>query len=285
MKFLNRFILGSLVLALALSLCAGTADAASKKSKKSTKKESKKKKEAKKEARHEAASPKKFVLGTNTMGRAGLFYGDSSEVAETGKWEGALHVTYSSPASGFSNFSVPLGVHLGVAENFELSGALVLNAMSSPDITLPILGTIAGGTSTTLGVDLGGKYRIVGKASGMAFSLGGDILMTDGYAVLTPRGTITYLTEGGLYLNGDFGVHISDPTTYVSFDAGVGVPFSSKFAGIVEIGANQLGDAGSVLGGGIRAGLGENAKLQAMLGIPLNGGGVQIGAGVILASN
>ena len=284
MKFLNRFMLGSLVLALALSLCAGTADAASKKSKKSTKKEAKKevKKEKKREARREAASEKHFVTGTNTMGRAGLFYGDTSSVAETGKWEGSLHVTYWSP--GYDSFSVPLGAHLGIAENFELSGALVLNSVSYPSITF--LGTtIGGGSSTTLGIDLGGKYRIVGKASGMAFSLGGDVYMEDGHTVATPRGTLTFETTSGLLLNGDVGIHISDPTTWVSFDAGVGVPFSNKFAGIVEIGANQLGDSGSVLGGGIRAGLGDNAKVQALLGIPLNGGGVQIGAGIILGSN
>jgi hypothetical protein len=86
-----------------------------------------------------------------------------------------------------------------------------------------------------------------------------------------------------MLLNGDLGLHISTGT-YVSVDAGLGYPFSNTFTGIVEIGANQGGNGNSLLSGGVRIGTSDNLKFQALLGIPLNGGGVQLGGGIILSN-
>ncbi len=293
MKLWSRLILGGLTLALALSLNVVTADAAtSSKKKSSTKKETKKKKnekkkEAKKEARHSSGESKTFVSGSNTSCRSGLFYGDSSNVADMKKFEGSVNIGFSSPASGWSNIPIQFGGQYGIAKNLELSAAGILSITSSPSYTIGPL--TFGGSTSSFALDFGGKYHVAGTNSNSPdFSLGGDVLIptyTGGQVIFTPRGTITYTTTGGLVLNGDCGVHITNPTTYVSFDAGIGVPVSSKLSVIGEIGANQGGFTASMLAGGVRAALGENAKLQAQLGIPLNGGGVMVGAGLSIAAN
>lgn len=290
MRFWNRLVVAGLALALALSLGASSADAAAKKTskKKETKKEAPKK-ETKREVRHSSGASSKFVSGTNTIGRAGLFYADTADVAAVGQVEGSAHITYQSfGPSGFTTtmLGFPVGAHFGAAKNIDLSAAILLNLVSTPSFTFgPV--TIPGGSSTNFSIDLGGKYRIAGGNKSPDFSIGGDIMIptyTGGQVIVSPRGVVSYELEGGLLLNGDVAINITNPTTYVSVDAGVGVPLGDKFSAIAEIGANQLGNAGSVLGGGVRADL-SGIKLQALLGIPLNGGSVQLGAGIILASN
>lgn len=286
---MKKLVLGLFALVMTLAFCAAPASAASSKKKKETKKKEEKKKEEKKETKksesHSTGS-KHYLSGTNTMGRSGLFFADDSEVAGVGKIEGSAHLTYSSPASGFNNLSIPFGAHFGIAENFELSAAGVLGIFDTPSFTFgPI--TIPGSSASSFGIDLGGKYKLHLKGEGAKpeISLGGDVLIptNGGSAVATPRGTVSYtLSQSGLYLNGDLGVHIST-ATYVSFDAGAGYPFSNNLTGIVEIGANQSGNGGSLLAGGVRAGA-DHFKFQGFLGIPLNGGGVLLGGGIIVAN-
>jgi hypothetical protein len=280
-----------LALTLALSLGAGVADAAPKKSKKKEmKKEAEMKKAAKKEVRRSSGGSHKFISGTNTLGRAGLFYGDTADVMPLNQVEGSAHLTFqSSGPSGFTttNFGIPVGAHFGVAKNIDLSAALLLNIISTPSSTVPGLGTVGGGSSTSFGIDVGGKYKIdSGSRNVPDFSVGADIMIptqAGGQVVVSPRGVVSYVLEGGLLLNADVAINIST-VTYVSVDAGVGIPVGREFSVIAEIGANQMGNGGSILGGGVRVDL-DGIKLQGGLGIPLNGGGVQILGGVILASN
>ena len=286
--------MGSLVAGLALSLCVTSADAATKTTtkKKAEKKKETKKKETKKTKSYESSKPKhqsaakRFVTGTNTMGRSGLLYGDTSDVASVGQIEGSAHLTYSSNGPSVlstSDVGLPIGGHFGITDNFELSAAAIFDFLS---VSSSLPGITLSGSTTNFALDFGGKYRIHTKTDGLNFSLGGDLLIptnAGGQVVVTPRGTVSYTLAGGLLLNGDMGLHIST-ATYVSFDAGVGLPVSDKFSIIGEIGANQMGNYGSVLAGGVRAGLSDSFKLQGLLGIPLNGGGVVIGAGIILAS-
>lgn len=287
MKLMKRIVLGVFALALALAFCVTPADAATKSSKKKTEKKAEKKEEKKSEPKHmshSSSGSNTYLSGTNTWGRSGLLFADTSEVAGIGNIEGAAHLTYSSPASGFSNVNIPFGGHFGVANNLELSAAGVIGIFSSPAVT--ILGFTYGGDVSTFGIDLGAKYKIDLKGNGPtpSLSVGGDILIptNGGSAIVTPRGTISYTLNNGMLLNGDVGIHIAGGS-YVSVDAGVGVPLSNNFTGIVELGANQAGNGGSMLGGGVRVGSGQ-FKFQGLLGIPLNGGGVQIGGGVILGS-
>ena len=290
MKLWTRVAVSFLALAFAVGLAASPADAASKKSKKETKKESKK--EVKKETRHEtrhSSGSKRFITGTNTIGRAGLFFGDTSDVAAVGQVEGSAHLTYwSFGPSGYAttDIGLPVGAHFGVAKNLDLSGAIILNFISVPSVTVPGFGTVGGGSTTNFALDLGGKYRIAGGSKSPDFSIGGDIMVptqTGGQVIVSPRGVVSYTLESGLLLNGDVAINISS-ATYASFDGGVGVPVGSNLSIIGEIGANQSGNGGSMLGGGVRADL-SGIKLQGLLGIPLNGGGVQLGGGIVLASN
>lgn len=283
MKLWSRFVLGSLVLALAFAVCVSPAAAASKK----------KKKEEKRETKHESSSyegpSKRYLSGTDLEGRSGLFYGQTSQVAAKNAWEGSLHATWQSPASGFNYFGFPLGAHFGIAENLDLAVGASLNILSIPGITNPFTGqTIGGGTSSNFTIQGGAKYHIAGEnRNSPDFSVGGTIYVptyTGGQVVVMPEGTCTYvIAKNGLLLNGDFGIGISS-TTYVKVDGGVGYPFSSKVTGIAEIGANQAGYLGSMFAFGGRFDLGGSTKAQALLGVPLNGGGVLLGAGIILAS-
>lgn len=270
-------------LALTLALSLGVANA--KDAKKGKKKASEKKIVKKDESKPKVA----YVSGTNLSSRAGLFFGDTSEVAKVGKWEGSADITYYSPTANWSNVAIPFGFHFGAAENVDVSVGAQLWSLSSPTyvVDVPYIGNVTRGGSSTLFDLMGGaKYRIAGNRETPDFSVGGylSIPTNGGNVVFTPEGTVTYILTSGLLLNGDMGIHISNGT-FVSCDAGVGYPFSDKLTGIAEIGANQYSYqvGGSFLGAGIRAKL-DTVKLQALLGVPLNGGGVLIGGGIILAS-
>ena len=282
---MKKLVLGLFALVMTVAFCAGPANAASKKKKTETKKEEKKETKKSENRSSSSGSSKHYLSGTNTWGRSGLLLGDTSEVAGVGSIEGAAHLTYSSPASGYSNLDIPFGGHFGVAENLELSAAGEFLIFDTPSYTFGPF-TIPATSSSSFAIDLGGKYKIKLKGDGPKpdLSVGGDVLIptSGGSAIFTPRGTVSYTLNNGMLLNGDLGIHISTGT-YVSFDAGVGYPFSNNLTGIAEIGANQAGNGGSELAGGVRVGA-DQFKFQALLGIPLNGGGVMIGGGVILAS-
>ncbi|HVZ80869.1 MAG TPA: hypothetical protein VHE12_08730 [bacterium] len=270
---MKKLVLGLFALVMTLAFCAVPANAAtSKKKKKETKKEEKK--ETKKAESHSMSAPKHYLSGTNTWGRSGLLFGDTADVAALRTIEGSAHLLYSSPVSGVNNFGIPFGGHFGIADNVELSAAGDLELQSA-----------TGYSSSIFLLDLGGKYKFHTKNENLGLALGGDVLIPTsggGSAIVTPRGVVSYTLPSGMLVNGDMGIHISS-ATYVSVDAGLGYPFSNNFTGMVEIGANQNGNGGSVLGAGFRAGA-DQFKFQGLLGIPLNGGGVVIGGGIILAS-
>ncbi len=290
MKFLNRLLLASLAVIFAMSLCvtAATAQTSSSKKKKKAAVAAEIKAEKKAEKK---AERKKIISGTNLDGRAGLFFADTSDVAPVGQWQGSLHATWSSPAASFNSFSFPLGAHYGAAPNVDLSAGVRLDLLSEPSYTIGgydgIPQQTLGGSSTDFTVLLGGKYKIAANSKDMPdFSVGGIIYIptyTGGDVVFMPKGTVTYVLPSGLLLNGDFGIGISS-ATYVECDGGVGFPVSRQVTLIGEIGANQYGNADSQLALGARFDL-SGTKLQALLGVPLNGGGVLLGAGIILASN
>ncbi len=274
MKLFTRLMVGGLALALVLSLGAGTANAAAKKKKKAVKVETKTVRKAKKE----------YISGTNLEGRAGLFYADTSEVAAKNTVEGSVHFTYSSPGPSVDQIMIPVGAHFGVDNNFELSACVKPWIISEPSVTI---GSITiGGSSTNFLLDVGGKYKIASENRETPdFAVGGVIYIptwSGGNVVVMPEGTCSYVLDNGLLLNGDVGIGIGN-TSYVKLDGGVGFPVSPKVTLIGEIGANQDGYMGSVFAAGARFAL-QDVKLQALIGAPLNGGDVLIGAGLILAS-
>ncbi len=284
MKLFNRLVLLSLAVIFALGLCVSQANADSSTTHKT------KKKNADTRASGSSKALKNVVTGTNLEGRAGLFYGDTSEVAKVGQWEGTLHATWWSPYATYNDFSFPLGAHFGAADNVDLSAGVKLNLATSPSVNVPATpftpAYSSGGSTTNFEVLLGGKYKIKGTTSDMPdYSVGGVIYIptSGGSVVVMPKGTVTYVLPSGLLLNGDVGIGIST-VTYVEVDGGVGFPVSNKITLIGELGANQFGYADSQLGLGARFALGGTTKAQALLGVPLSGGGVLLGAGIILAS-
>jgi hypothetical protein len=283
MKVLNRLVLVSLAVVFAVSLCVSPANAAPKK---------------KKPAPEATPAPvkkrvklvKEYITGTNLEGRAGLFYGDTSAVAPVGQWQGSLHATWWAPFASYNDFSFPLGAHFGAAKDVDLSAGVKLNLQTSPSVNYPATpftpAYSTGGSTTNFEVLLGGKYKIKAQNSETPdFSVGGIIYIptNGGDVIVMPKGTVTYVLPSGLLLNGDVGIGIST-VTYVEIDGGVGFPVSDKITLIGEIGANQFYYADSQLGLGARFALGGTTKAQALLGVPLSGGGVLLGAGIILAS-
>lgn len=285
MRLWSRFFVVVTALTLALSLSVAPAQAAKKK-------KEKEKKETKRESKSTSyeAPRKHYLTGTDLEGRSGLFYGQTSDVAATGAWEGSLHATWQSPASGYDYFGFPIGAHFGIDKDLELSLGARLDVESIPSFT--IFGVTYGGSSSIFTIQGGAKYHIAGEGRNAPdFSVGGTLYVptySGGQVVVMPEGTVSYILKNGLLLNGDFGVGISN-VSYVKFDGGVAYPFSPKVTGIAEIGANQgtLGASGygnSMFAVGGRFALGDSTKAQALLGVPLNGGGVVLGAGIILAS-
>jgi len=271
MKFWNRLVVGLVALALGLSLSLGDAMAASSKSKKkdTKKKEEKKKKETR---RSEPSGPRTYLTGTNTSGKSGLIFSETAHVVEMNQLQGSVHLTATLPTGG-SIIGIPFGGAYGIAKNFEIS------ASGSPSFFDP-------GGFSTFNLTFGGKYKFDLKGSDATkVALGADVVISlDGLdAVFIPRGNISHTLASGVLLNGQMGIGISTGT-YVEASAGAGIPFSSNFTGLVEIGANQLGNGGSVLAGGVRVGQ-ESFKFQALIGIPLEGNGVILGGGIVLASN
>lgn len=272
MRLWSRFFVIVTALTLALSLSVAPAQAAKKK------KKEKEKKETKREAKSTSyeAPRKHYLTGTDLEGRSGLFYGQTSDVAATGAWEGSLHATWQSLYAGVDYFGFPIGAHFGLDKNLEMSLGASLNLLSVPGLT-----------DTHFTIQGGAKYRIAGEGRNAPdFSVGGTLYVptyTGGEVVFMPEGTCTYTLKNGLTLNGDFGIGISG-TTYVKLDGGVAYPLSPKVTGIAEIGANQATYQDSMFAIGGRFALGDSTKAQALLGVPLNGGGVLIGAGIILAS-
>lgn len=288
MKNWNRWILGGSIMILALSFCVGTSYAAQKKKKKAVEEETT-------TTIERTIQPSKhYLTGANLDGRSGLFYGDTSEVAREGAWEGSAHLTYQSIGyynSSESLIGIPVGAHFGIAKDFELSAGAQLDIDSFPSYTYrspyyPFTEvTVAGGSSTYFTVMGGAKYRFAGDRDMPDFSFGGNIRIptyTGGQVVVMPEGTVTYTLTNGLLLNGDMGVGISN-TTYIKADIGAGYPISEQVTGIAEIGANQAGYTGSVFAFGVRAAI-SDIKFQGLVGVPLNGGSVLVGGGIILAS-
>jgi hypothetical protein len=293
MKLLNHLMVGSLVLTLSMSLFISTASAETSKKKKkaATPAQAEKKVEKKK-----SAPVKKVISGTNLEGRSGLFYADTSAVAPKNEGEGAIHATWTSPYSGANNFVIPVGGHLGMGDRFEISGTARLMLQTAPSYTtteylpplyLPQQVTLGGGSSTNFMINAGAKYAIPGENRETPdFSVGGQLYIptyTGGQVVVMPYGTCTYVLPAGLLLNGQLGIAISS-TTYVVLDGGVAYPISPKISLIGELGANNWAFLyrDSELALGARFAASENMKVQALLGVPLNGGGVLLGAGLIL---
>jgi hypothetical protein len=274
MKLWNGIVTSGLAGAMILCLFAGRADAAPKKRTVAIK------------AAGSFDSSKQYLSGTNLDGRSGLFYGDTSEVARDGQIEGSAHLTFQS--IGYYNvsqsvFTIPAGAHFGIAPDFELSAGAELSIFSYPSYRIGPW-DFGGGSSTNVIVFGGGKYRFAGDREMPDFSFGGTIRIptSGGSIVVMPEGTVTYVLNNGLLLNGDIGVGISN-TTYVKADVGAGYPISPQVTGIAEIGANQIAYTGSVFAFGIRAAVSE-FKLQGLVGVPLTGGGVIIGGGIILGT-
>jgi hypothetical protein len=265
MKLWHGFVSSGLAGALFLCFCVGTGNAAA----------AKKRAAAIKPAESQYSS-KQYLPGTNLDGRSGLFWGDTSEVAADGQVEGSVHLTYQNSGNehfSVSNFLIPGGAHFGIAPNFELSAGAQLGIVS-----------FEGGSSTDVLVIGGAKYRFAGDREMPDFSFGGTVRIptSGGSIVVMPEGTVTYVLDNGLLLNGDVGIGISEGT-YVKADVGAGYPISPQVTGIAEIGANQVGNGGSVFAFGVRAALSE-VKLQGMVGVPLSGGGAIIGGGIILGT-
>lgn len=294
MKLWNRLMLVGLVLALAMSLFVTTASAQTSKKKKKTVATAVATPVAKKKA---VAPVKKIVTGTNLEGRSGLFYGDTSSVAPKDVVEGSIHVIAELGTD--TNFLFPVGGHYGLGDNLEVSAGVKpwINSYTTPGTPAIVIGgvtlypAVAGKTYTNsdLIINGGAKYAIPATNREMPdFSIGGQVYIptyTGGVFVVQPYGTVTYVLHNGLLLNGEFGIGICS-ATYVVFDGGVAYPITPKITVIGEIGANQggFGYADSELAGGARFDIGGDAKVQALIGVPFNGGGVVLGAGLILAS-
>lgn len=228
-----------------------------------------------------AAPAKDVATGTNLEGRAGLIYGDTSDVAGVGRMNGGVFLTYQSyGVAGFSGsfFNIPGGIRFGIEKDLELSlgGNAMINSYPDPP----------GGSDTFFNARAGFKYRIAGKRNAPDFSLGGDVTLpvspTFGSTVIIgPRGTVSYVLKNGLLLNGDMGIIFATNggSAYVRLDLGAAYPFSDKVTGIASLGANQAGQGGSVFSAGARFNL-TNIDVLAFLGAPLNGGNVVLGGGI-----
>lgn len=281
MRLWNGIVAGGFVGALVLCLCTGQADAATKKRVTATK------------PAGSAYSLKQYLSGTNLEGRSGLFWGDTSEVAGEGQIEGSAHMTYQTAGNqsySISLFTIPVGAHFGLAPDFELSAGAQLGIVSTPSYTIhipPFPDIVFEGETTTNVLVMGGaKYRFPGNRQMPDFSFGGVVYIPTfegGQVLVMPQGTVSYMLDMGLFLNGNIGIGISN-STYVMADVGAGYPISNQITGIAEIGANQAGNGGSVFAFGIRAAL-SDIKLQCLLGIPMNGGNVLIGGGIILGTH
>jgi hypothetical protein len=291
MKLWTRLVVAGLALVLALGLGIGAAQAQTSKTKKKKKKATVVTTYGERKAAEERSKPRSYLTGTNLWGRAGLLYGDTSDVARVGQVEGSAFFTYQSLTSitvgnysaGTNMIGIPFGAHYGAAKDVDIYASGDWRNISS-STNFP--GATAGPSQSAFNINFGGKYRIAApNVNTPDFSVGGDITIptnTGGQVVFTPKGTCTYILESGMVLNGEFGVGIST-VTYVLADAGVGIPFAEKFLAIGELGASQYGYLNSMLGLGVRANF-SGTKLQALLGIPLNGYGAQIGVGIILGS-
>jgi hypothetical protein len=287
MKLLNRWVLGGLTLALALSLCAGPADAASKKKKK---KEVVKKEEH--HARHEMMGGQPMpIAGLNLSGKPGYFFADTASVLNQGQIAGAAHVSFDSWGSAFQ---IPVGVSYGITDKITVN---VNTAFYS-----------AGGFSGLNYLGFGAKYGFmdVGHnknldiAAGVDFAVGA--LYTNIYGTdfaFDPYGVVTYTFADGFQLNGKLGLYIqtynysfdgfnlSGSWSYFQFDLGAAYPFDKDLTGIAELATNGVVAAGGVGGTPLIVGIrtGHDVQLQAFGGLDLGGTvGLIVGGGVVLLS-
>jgi len=282
MKLLNRWVLGGLTLALALSLCAGPADAASKKKKK--------KEEVKKEERHarmEAMGGQPMpIAGLNIDGKPGYFFADTASVLRQGQIAGAAHLTFDTWGN---QFQVPIGVSFGITDK------ITVNVNTS-------FYSVSGGSGLNL-LGFGGKYAFVDVghdknlniAAGLDFAVGPlSSALGTGIFGFDPYGVVTYTFADGLQLNGKLGLYIqtfsigpiSGSYSFFQFDLGAAYPFDKDLTGIAELATNGVvagGLGGTPLLVGIRTG--HDVQLQAFGGLDLGGAvGLFVGGGLTLFS-
>ncbi len=282
MKLLNRWVLGGLTLALALSLCAGPADAASKKKKK--------KEEVKKEERHarmEAMGQPMPISGLNISGKPGYFFADTASVLRQGQIAGNAHVTFDTWGN---QFQVPFGVSYGITDKITVN---VNTAFYS----------VTGGSGLNY-LGFGGKYAFtdVGHnknlniAAGLDFAVGPlSNSLGSGVFGFDPYGVVTYTFADGLQLNGKLGLYIqtynfggiSGSWSYFQMDLGAAYPFDKDLTGIAELATNGVVVAGGLGGTPLLVGIrtGHDVQLQAFGGLDLGGTvGLLVGGGLTLFS-
>ena len=283
MKLLNRWVLGGLTLALALSLCAGPADAASKKKKK--------KEEMKREVHHALMESRGLmpIAGLNISGKPGYFFADTASVLNNGQLAGAAHLTFDTWGN---QFQVPFGVSYGITDKITVN---VNTAFYS----------VSGGSGLNY-LGFGGKYGFgqvlkdsklaLNIAAGLDFAVGplSNSLGT-GIFGFDPYGVATLTFPDGLQLNGKLGLYIqtynfggfSGSWSYFQLDLGVAYPFDKDLTGIAELDTNGVVVAGGVGGTPLIVGIrtGHDVQLQAFGGLDLGGTvGLLIGGGVVLLS-
>ena len=294
MKLPNRWFLGCLTLALALSLCAGTANAASKK---------KKKKEVeKKEARHERRMMEGLrpIEGGNLAGQPGYFYAPTAKTLDQGQIMGAAHLTFDTAGNVLQ---VPIGGTYGITDKIQVNVNTSFYAV--------------GGASGIYNINFGGKYGFgnvlkdststLDIAAGIDFGIGP--LTNFGYGTSSfafdPYGVATFTLQDGLQFNGKLGLYVtsysvsytspfppyatttaSTSYSYFQLDLGVAYPFDKDLTGIAELATN--GVIGGITGGtplivGIRTG--HDVQFQAFGGLDLNyTAGLLVGGGIVLVS-
>jgi hypothetical protein len=284
MKQLNRWFLGGLTLVLALSLCAGPANAASKK---------KKKKEVVHHVRHEMMESRlEPIAGGNISGQPGYFYAPTAATLNQGQIMGAAHIMFDTVGNAFQ---IPFGATYGITDKIQVN---VNTAF------------YAAGASGLYYLNFGGKYGFgnvlknsdstLDIAAGVDFGIGP---LTDyGYGTSSfgfdPYGVATFTFPDGFQLNGKLGLYVTSYSysfegysasysySYFQFDLGAAYPFDKDLTGIAELATNGIINGavgGTPLIVGIRTG--HDVQFQAFGGIDLNyTAGLLVGGGIVLVS-
>jgi hypothetical protein len=291
MKQLNRWFLGGLTLVLALSLCAGPANAASKK---------KKKKEVEHHVRHEMMEGLRPIEGANLGGQPGYFYAPTAKTLNQGQIMGAAHLTFDTAGNVLQ---VPVGGTYGITDKIQVNVNTSFYTVS--------------GASGIYNINFGGKYGFgnvlknsdadLDIAAGIDFGIGP--LTNFGYGTSSfafdPYGVATLTFPDGWQFNGKLGLYVtsysvsytspfppyatttaSTSYSYFQLDLGAAYPFDKDLTGIAELATN--GVIGGITGGtplvvGIRTG--HDVQFQAFGGLDLNyTAGLLVGGGIVLVS-
>jgi hypothetical protein len=274
MKQLNRWFLGGLTLVLALSLCAGPANAASKK---------KKKKEVVHHVRHEMMGQPMPIAGLNIAGKPGYFFADTASVLHQGQIAGGAHLLFNTSGSVLQ---IPVGASFGISDK------LTVNANTE----FYTVGSLSGLSFLNFGGKYGftdvGHNQNLNIAAGLDFAVG-PLSNGGGVFGFDPYGVVTYTFEDGFQLNGKLGLYIQTfnggSYSFFQLDLGAAYPFDNDLTGIAELDTN-----GDIAGGtagvgatpllvGIRTG--HDVQLQALAGLDLGVNvGLFVGGGIVLVS-